>query len=59
MATTKAMTHEDAVRVLRRRGVETVGYAGLGHTGWHRFTTMRGTTLDVRRNPRTGKMETR
>ena len=57
--TTEIMTHADAVKALKRKGIETVGYTGLGHTGWHRFTTARGTTVDIRRNPTTGKIETR
>ena len=56
---TATFTHADAAKYLTRRKIETVGYAGLQHTGWHRFTTIRGTTLDVRRNPATGKIETR
>lgn len=53
------LTYAEAKRYLARRKIETVGYCGLSHTGWHRFTTIRGTTMDVRRNPSTGKIETR
>jgi hypothetical protein len=59
MNATKPMTFADAVRYLNRKKIETVGYQGEQHTGWHRFTTVRGTTIDVRRNPTTGKIETR
>lgn len=55
----KTMTHADAKKALARRKIATVGYTGLGHTGWHRFTTARGTTVDIRRNPATGNIETR
>lgn len=59
MSTTKTLTHAEAVRYLTRKKIETVGYQGEQHTGWHRFTTVHGTTIDVRRDPKTGKIETR
>lgn len=53
------LTHAEATSYLRRKKIEVVGYHGEQHTGWHRFATLRGTTLDVRRNPKTGRIETR
>lgn len=56
---TATMTYAEAKNALARRKIQTIGYTGLGHTGWHRFTTARGATVDVRRNPTTGNIETR
>ena len=58
-ATTKTLSYEQARRYLTRQGRTVYGYEGLGHTGWHRFTVDAGRTIDVRRNEKTGKIETR
>jgi hypothetical protein len=57
--TTTALAYEQARRYLAWQGRTIHGYTGLGHTGWHRFTVDAGRTIDVRRSPTTGKIETR
>lgn len=59
--TMKTMTYAQARKILARRGEEIVGYSGqpVDPAGWHRFTLLRGRTLDIRYCPRTGKVETR
>lgn len=58
--TTNELTYAAAKNYLSRKGYAVAGYTGLGHTGWHRFaTTGLRSSVDVRRNPTSGKIEVR
>lgn len=56
--TTRELTYAAAKKYLERKGYDILGYSGLGHTGWHRFSVSRRGTIDLRRGAN-GRIETR